>query len=304
LIDAARVLAHPGLEVPYRYDTRETMLHALATGIGMDAMDTGRLPFAYEDFSQPLQSLPTQPIVLGWVDLVRDPRARDAALGIDPHKVVVGQAVLTLHRPVPVQGEGTTRSFFADLVDKGPGRGAMLLVRREVLDARRDCIATVDTWLFVRGGGGFGGKPEGGPPAVAIPERAADAVVEQPTAGNVALLYRLMLRDHNAVHADPVYAAQAGFEQPILHGLATFSMAIHSAIAGTTGGVGGTGSTGGLGAHAHRLASAQARLVSPVFPGDRLRTEAWNEAEGVVFRTTVPARSVTVIDAGRLVLRG
>jgi acyl dehydratase len=226
--------------------------------------------------------------------LVRDPRAWDTALGIDPHKVVVGQTVLTVHRSVPVEGEGTTRSYFVDLVDKGPGRGAMLLVRREVLDVWRDCIATVDTWLFVRGGGGFGGKPEGGPQAVAIPERAADAVVEQPTAGNVALLYRLMLRDHNAVHADPVYAARAGFEQPILHGLATFSMAIHSAIAGTTD---------GLGANAHRLASAQARLVSPVFPGDRLRTEAWNEAEGVVFRTTVPARNVTVIDAGRLVLR-
>ncbi len=297
MIDPARVLAHPGLEVPYRYDTRETMLHGLATGIGMDPMDTDRLVFGYEDLAGPgqaLQALPTLPIVLGWVDLVRDPRSWDAALGIDPHRVVVGQTAMTLHRPVPVAGEGTTRSFFMDLVDKGPGRGALVLARREVRDATAGLLATVDTWLFVRGAGGFGGQPAGGPPAVEIPARAPDAVVDQPTSGQAALLYRLMLRDHNAVHADPAYALRAGFDKPILHGLATFSMAIHSAMAGTTGALAG---------HAGRFRTAQARMVSPVFPGDTLHTEAWQGARGeVLFRTTVPARGATVIDAGRLAL--
>lgn len=298
MIDPARVLAHPGLEVPYRYDARETMLHALATGIGMDPLDTDRLVFGYEDLAGPgqaLQALPTLPIVLGWTDLVRDPRVWDPALGIDPHKVVVGQTAMTLHRPLPLAGEGTTRSFFVDLVDKGPGRGALVLARREVRDGAGDRLATVDTWLFVRGAGGFGGKPAGGPPAVEIPGRAPDAVVAQPTAGHAALLYRLMLRDHNAVHADPAYAADAGFDRPILHGLATFSMAIHAAIAGATGSLAG---------HARRFRGAQARMVSPVFPGDTLHTEAWRGGGGaVLFRTTVPARGTTVIDAGRLDLQ-
>jgi acyl dehydratase len=291
MIDPAAVLAHPGLEVPYRFDARETMLHALSTGIGMDPMDTDRLPFVYDRCSVPLQPLPTLPIVLGWVDLVRDARSWDAALGIDPHMVVVGEAAITLHRPIPLEGEGTTRSFFAEVIDKGAGRGAMLLVRREVRDALGECLATVDSWLFVRGSGGFGGKTEGGPSRVIIPERPADAVVWQPTAGNAALLYRQLLRDHNAVHGDPEYARRVGFDMPILHGLATFSMAIHSTVAAITGSLVG---------NAHRLESARARMSSPVFPGDTLQVETWRVNGGALFRTTVPERGVTVIESGSL----
>ena len=87
MIDPAAVLAHPGLEVPYRFDARETMLHALSTGIGMDPVDTDRLPFVYDRGSVPLQPLPTLPIVLGWVDLVRDERSWNAALGIFGHRL-------------------------------------------------------------------------------------------------------------------------------------------------------------------------------------------------------------------------
>jgi len=135
MIDAAALLAHPGLEVDYRYDQRKVMLYALATALPTDPMDTDQLPFAYEDLpNQPLLALPTLPIILGWVDLVRDPRTRDPMLGIDGDKVVVGQASLVLHRTIATEGSGRARTFYAKVVDKGAGRGALVCVRREVYD--------------------------------------------------------------------------------------------------------------------------------------------------------------------------
>jgi acyl dehydratase len=269
------------------------MLHALATGVGMNPVDGDQLRFAYDDAALPLLALPTLPIVLGWVDFVRDPRSRDPRLGIDPDRVVVGQAALQLHAPIPTSGHGVTRTSFVGVVDKGEGRGALVCVRRRVLDPDSEPLATIDTWLFIRGAGGFGGPRDGGPARIGMPERSPDAVVEQSTPGHLALLYRLVLGDHNAVHADPAHALRGGFDRPILHGLATFSLALHAAIAGTTG---------SLAANACRLASAHATLARPVYPGDALRTEAWHDGNDVLFRTSAPGRGVVVIEGGRLAL--
>lgn len=293
MIDPRAILAHPPLEVPYRYGPRDVMLHALGTGIGLNPLDTDQLRFAYEDLQPPLLVLPTFPIVLGWVDMVRDPRRRDPRLGLDGNEVVVGQASVCLHRALDVEGEGRSRSFFAEVVDKGPGRGALVCVRREVMDQAHTLLATVDTWLFIRKAGGFGGCPEGGLPRTEPPQREPDVVVEQPTGGNQALLYRLCLGDHNAVHADPGHAAATGFPQPILHGLASLSMSLHAAI---------SGATGSLSDHAVRLLGAHATMTRPVYPGDHLRTEVWTQDSHVHFRTGVPARGEVVVSGGSLTL--
>jgi acyl dehydratase len=267
------------------------MLHALGTALGTDPLDLDQLRYAYEDLSQPLLVLPTFPIVLGWVDLVRDPRSRDPRLGLDGDQVVVGQAGLTLYRPLDLSGSGRTRSYFADVVDKGPGRGALVCARREVLDENGALLAVVDTWLFVRGAGGFGGRAEGGLARTALPARAPDATIDIETPPQLALLYRLSLGDHNAVHADPGHARATGFDRPILHGLASLSIGLQCAIRGITG---------SLSAHAGRLRAAHATMARPVFPGDRLRTEAWRDGADIRFRTTVPARGEVVVDAGTL----
>lgn len=285
--DAERILAHPGIERAYRYTRRDTMLHALSIGIGTHYTEPREVAFAYD---AGLKAFPTLANVLGWVDMARDPAVRDPSLGIDPDRLVVAAVAMRVERPLAVEGEGVTRTRFAELVDKGAGNAGLVRVRKATLDASGASIGTLDTWIHVRGAGGFGGSPAGGPERVEMPDRAPDAVHEYATPPTIALLYRLSLNDQNAVHADPVYSRRVGFERPILHGLATFSVAVHGVMRE-------------IADYAiERFRSAGARTTAPVFPGDTLRTSMWRSGSQVMFRTVAVERAVEVLQSGRVEL--
>ena len=93
--------------------------------------------------------------------------------------------------------------------------------------------------------------------------------------------------DYNPLHADPAYAAKAGFKAPILHGRCTFGVACHALVKTMCG------------YDPARLKSMQGRFSSPVYPGETIRTEMWRDGDVVSFRATVPARGVTVLNNGR-----
>lgn len=42
----------------------------------------------------------------------------------------------------------------------------------------------------------------------------------------------------------------------------------------------------------------ETRFSKPVFPGETIRLEAWNEPSGVAFRARVDARDAVVLDRG------
>jgi acyl dehydratase len=283
-LDRERILAARPVELPFQYSRRDTMMHALGIGFGMNPLDADQLRFAYD---ANLEAFPTMSAVLGWVDLVRDARFRDPAWGIDADRTVVGEIEIRALAPLPSEGAGIARLYFAEVIDKGPGKGALLRMRKEIRLTGGDIAATLDTWLFVRGAGGFGGPREGGPQNRSLPERAADIVCDLPTPPNLALLYRLSLGDQNAVHADPHFARAAGFERPILHGIANFSISMHAVLRSA------------LGYGTARFRGGQARMTSPVFPGDTLRTEMWCERDEVLFRTRALERDVPVMTGGR-----
>ena len=100
------------------------------------------------------------------------------------------------------------------------------------------------------------------------------------------MIYRLS-GDYNPLHADPAYAAKAGFKMPILHGRATFSVAGHALVKSVCG------------YDPVKLKSMEGRFSSPVYPGETIRTEMWVKDKEVTFRSTVPARGVTVLNNGR-----
>ena len=89
-------------------------------------------------------------------------------------------------------------------------------------------------------------------------------------------------------------AARAGFARPILHGLATWGLAGRALIESH-----GDNDPG-------RLTYLRARLSSPVYPGETLRVESWQEDGGsgeLSFRARVVERDVLVLTHGRAQLR-
>ncbi len=279
MIEPQRLLAARIPEIEQRYGWRDCALYALGIGIGLDPMDEADLAFL--DETRP-QVHPAMVNVMGYPGFwVRDP-----AFGIDWTKVVHGEHSFRIHRPLPAEGHVRGTSRIVDLVDKGAGRGALIFVERQIRDiASGELLATVNQTVFCRGDGGFGGKTEA-PAPHALPERAPDTTVDIPTSPQTALVYRLS-GDFNPLHSDPRAARAAGFERPILHGLATFGATCHGLMKRLC-----DSDPAGV----RRLAG---RFSSPVFPGDTLHIDIWREGGGrFSYRTSVPARGVVVVNNG------
>ena len=117
---------------------------------------------------------------------------------------------------------------------------------------------------------------------MALPEGEPDLVVDLPTRPEQALLYRLN-GDDNPLHADPDFAAEAGFPRPILHGLCTLGVVAHALLR----------ALGGY--DPARFRALDLRFSAPVFPGETIRTEIWR---GGAFRARALERGVVVVSNG------
>src|SRR3954463_8816029 len=216
----------PSLDIPQvvqTYSEKDAILYALGLGLGHDPLNADELPFVYE---KSIKLLPTFAVVLGWPGFW----ARDLDSGIDWVKLVAGEQGLVLHRPLAPRGTVVGKTRVTEIVDKGPGKGALVLSERTVIDqASGQKIATATQTTFCRGDGGFGGPPREQLAPHPIPESAPDFACDLPTCPEAALIYRLS-GDPNPLHADPAVAKAAGFPRPILHGLATFGVAGHAIL--------------------------------------------------------------------------
>ncbi len=267
-------------EITQRYGWRESVLYALGIGIGLDPMDEADLPFVDETR---LKIHPSLANVLGYPGFWQ----REPAFGLDWVKTVHGEHAIRIHRPLPPEAEVVGVSRIVELVDKGEGKGALIYVEREIRDAHSsELLATVNQTVFCRGDGGFGGPARAQPAPRPIPKRAPDASISLPTSPQTALVYRLS-GDFNPLHANPEVARAAGFERPILHGLATFGITCHGLMKRLCD------------ADPGAVRAMGGRFSAPVFPGETLHVEIWHEGAGLAtFRTTVPQRGVVVMNNG------
>ena len=267
-------------EVVQTYTEKDAILYALGLGLGHDPLNADELPFVYE---KSIKLLPTFAVVLGWPGFW----ARDLDTGIDWVKLVAGEQGLVLHRPLTPRGTVVGKTRVTEIIDKGPGKGALVYSERVLVDkATGEQIATAAQTAFCRGDGGFGGPPREAPPVHAIPERAPDQVCDLPTRPETALIYRLS-GDPNPLHVDPAVAKAAGFPRPILHGLATFGIAGHAILKCLCG------------YDPVRLVAIAGRFSAPVFPGETIRTEMWRDGPVVSFRARVIERDVIALNNGR-----
>jgi acyl dehydratase len=278
-LNAKAVLAHRFAPIGQTLFERDAMLYALSLGIGRDPLDRAELPYVYE---KGLRVFPTLAVVLGhpggWAD--------DPALRIDRQMLVHGTQRLTLHRPLPVGVPLVAQNRVVEVLDKGADAGAVIVIERTITHAASgELLAVLEAALFCRADGGFGGPRTASYEFTAVPDTPADLRCAMPTDASSALLYRLN-GDWNPLHADPAFAAGAGFGRPILHGLCTYGIAAH-ALSRHFGFP-----------HGRTLRSIEARFSKPMFPGETLEVEMWQRPGGIAFRARAAERGAVVLDRG------
>ncbi|MDR2188091.1 MAG: 3-alpha,7-alpha,12-alpha-trihydroxy-5-beta-cholest-24-enoyl-CoA hydratase [Azonexus sp.] len=275
-------------DIVHTYTQRDTMLYALGIGMGNNPLDAGELRYVYE---KNLAAVPTMVAVLGtpgfwW----RDPKT-----GADWVKLVHGEQRIRLCKPLPTEGTVVAKNQVLSLTDKGEGKGAIAVIRRQIFNVPdRELLAESTQVTFLRGDGGFSGQSgvsDPGPEALpSVPERNPDIEVDLPILEQAALIYRLS-GDYNVLHADPEVAKAAGFHRPILHGLCTFGMAAHAVLRECCG------------YDAARLRSFSVRFTTPVYPGETVRFHIWKEGNSILrLRARVEARDVVVLNNGLIEL--
>lgn len=286
-LNPQHLLSRPFAPIEHVYGARDTQLYALGVGLGADPLDVGQLRFVYEGVEgEALQAMPTLANVLAYPGFW----AREPDTGINWRHVVHAEQQIVLHRPLQPAGRVVGHNRVTALWDKGPEKGALMEQQREVRDAEHGTLlATVTQLSLLRRDGGFGpGGTEGSTPAPhAIPAREPDAVCDLPTLAQAALIYRLS-GDFNPLHADPEVARAAGFDRPILHGMATMGVAAHAVLRSV------------LDYDAARLGAIRVRFTAPAIPGDTLRTELWRDGNVISLRTTALERGVVVLNNGRV----
>jgi len=270
------------------YTERDTILYALGIGLGHDPIIEKQLRFVYE---KELLAIPTMAGVLGYPGMW----LKDPALGINWKKTVHGEQSMVFHRPLSVAGSIIGTNKVKSVVDKGQGRGALVVTERVLTDSSSgDLIATLLHTAFCRSDGGFRSQGNEGdaplPPKRQLPSRAPDIFLKFETRPESALIYRLS-GDYTPLHVDSLAAQAAGFLKPILHGMTTFGMAAHAILKGCCD------------YNPARIRSISGRFSNPVFPGETISTEIWlgkdvgNPGE-VMFRSSLVEREGIVLDHG------
>ena len=283
-IDPEYLLNRPFAEVRQAYGPRDVVLYALSIGLGADPLDERQLRFVYE---KNLRVFPTMAAVLAHPGMwVREPDT-----GIDWEQVVHGEQGVEFLRPLATESVVTARTRITGIVDKGPGRGALVYSERTGVDEESgEALFRVYHTTFARADGGFGGPPGPVREPHPLPSRDPEHSMALATLPQQALLYRLN-GDPNPHNADPAAARASGFDRPILQGLCTYAIAAHAILATCCD------------YEPERLAALHVRLSAPVYPAETIVTEMWRDDPVISFRSRVVERDAVVLNNGRAELR-
>lgn len=289
--DPDHLLNYPFPPVRQNYAERDCILYALGIGLGVDPLDENCLRFVYEDG---LKVLPSQAVMLAHPGFW----AKQDDIKLNWVQVLHTEQEIIWHQPLPPAAtvEATTR--ITDVIDKGARMGALIISERTVRDIDRDRdICTLITTILARGEGGFDGSSKGSRNTDrktrirndSIPNREPDFVCDLVTLPQQALVYRLS-GDQNPLHASPEVARSAGFEAPILHGLCTLGVATHALLKTCCD------------YQPERFKRMRLRFSSPVYPGETIRTEIWQQdnMQEINFRCKSVEQNKVVINNGFL----
>lgn len=258
---------------------KDCMLYSLGIGLGADPVDPQQLQFVYEEN---LKAFPSQSVVIG------HPGAWIAAPELEVNWLKLLHGEQTIEQIKPLQPGKTYVGNYRVLgvVDKGADKGAIVYQEKTLTDKETgEHTSTITSSYFCRADGGCGSSGYEPPAQVAMPDREADKSVTIATAENAALIYRLS-GDYNPIHADPVKAKKAGFEKPILHGLCSFGVATRAIVEACCD------------YNPEKLEFVGLRFSAPVYPGETIKVDLWQEGDHINFAATVLERGVKVLNQG------
>ena len=271
-IDPAKAV---GARLPdqfFSWDTTDVLLYHLAIGFGSRPGDNSDATTLRHTVEGPdLHVLPSFGIVAPHFHDVEPPSLDMPGVEIDLAQVVHGSQEIRVDAPLPGSGSGTLATTVVDVWDKG--KAAVIVQEGVATDDAGTRLFTTRSSIFVRGEGGWGGD-RGPSSKVELPSREPDLDSVYDVPPNQALLYRLC-GDRNPLHSDPQFARRAGFPAPILHGLCSYGIVLRSVVQGLL-----DGDSAGV-------ASFGARFAGVVFPGETIRTRAWDEDERVLVSATI-----------------
>ncbi len=271
------VLARKFPPITQSYTAKDTILYALGLGLGANPVNRAELPFLYEKM---LRIVPAQASVLVFPGMW----LAEPALGINYAKVLHGEQGIAFERPLKAESRVRGEYELLGIDDKGEAKGAVVFFEKRILDdADGGVICRVRSTYFLRADGGCGSWGTPLAPPGPLPERVPDKIVDLPTSKRQALIYRLS-GDYNPLHIDPDVALAAGFPVPIAHGLSTFGVACFGLLQALCGG------------EPDRLLEMFTRFSRPVYPGETIRLELFEEQNAWRFRARVTERDEIVLD--------
>ncbi|MFD0214717.1 MaoC/PaaZ C-terminal domain-containing protein [Streptomyces hirsutus] len=260
-IDRDKALSADPAVREIHWTTRDVLLYHLSLGAGAAAATD---PEPHLTFEKGLTVLPTFALVAGSGISAGEaplPGIEMPGIDVDLRAVLHAGQDLRVHRSLPASGTATLRSRVAEVWDKG--RAALIVLESAATGPDGEPLWTTTTRIWARGEGGFSQDP--GPeehwPA---PDRPADTVLTTATTPQQALWYRLN-GDLNPLHADPAFARAAGFDRPILHGLASYGLVAKALVDGILDG------------DVTRLTGLAVRFAGPVVPGESITTSVWRD---------------------------
>ena len=208
-------------------------------------------------------------------------------LSFDLAMMLHGEEEIILHQPLPKKSRCRMESRIGPIYDKG--KAAIFVLEGDATDESGAPLFSTRSSMFVRGEGGFGGEAA---PDVknGRPDRPPDGRIERPTLPNQALLYRLT-GDMNPLHADPKFAAQGGFDAPILHGMCSYGVVCKAIVDEVLKG------------DVARVGGFSARFAGVFFPGETYEISHWEEGDRILVEASCKERGTPVISNAAISLR-
>ena len=278
-IDLDKALGAELEPIEFSWTSSDIQLYHLGLGAGADPMNTRELSYLVDDTPQ---VLPTFGNVAVSFHMTEPPKVQFPGIDIELSKVLHASEAVSVPGPIPTSGTAKSVQRFTEIWDKG--KAAVIVSESTVTDPSGTVLWTTKRSIFARGEGGFGG--ERGPATSAeLPDRAPDIEISLPTLPQQALLYRLC-GDRNPLHSDPAFAAAAGFDRPILHGLCTYGIGCKAIVDNLLDG------------DVSQVSSYGARFAGVVFPGETLQANIWKEDGKFIGVLTAPSRDNAVVLSG------